>query len=193
MAFVVIFFCVISTTQIKWAVRGELSTWDCSRNMCSCCTEIRRSVSLNSYGMFHPSGPNFLLSCVRAWKKHRPYRSFLNSAWWRKQKTPSETTGLAVFTSPQMKRARFEIHSRGIKKNTKNAVTPTGEGMTDMQWKRKKNTHGPVCWSSQKTSDHRWDPLGRSGRCWSEGPLEPRWSSSPHSGALPRGRLETGN
>ena len=41
--------------------------------MCSCRTLIRRSVSLNSYGLFQPSGPNFLRSCTFAWKKQRPY------------------------------------------------------------------------------------------------------------------------
>lgn len=51
-----------------------------SRKMCSCCTLMRRSVSLNSYGMFQPSGPNFRLSCTSAWKKHRPYSNALNSA-----------------------------------------------------------------------------------------------------------------
>lgn len=72
-----------NSKQKKLPVNGNISrtsTWYCSRNMCSCCTEIRRSVSLNSYGMFQPKGPNFLLSWVRAWKKHRPYNSFLNTA-----------------------------------------------------------------------------------------------------------------
>lgn len=61
------------------AVRGcYTSYW--SRKMCSCCTLMRRSVSLNSYGMFQPNGPKFRLSCTSAWKKQRPYSNVLNSA-----------------------------------------------------------------------------------------------------------------
>lgn len=51
------------------------------RKMCSCCTLMRRSVSLNSYGMFQPNGPKFRLSCTNAWKKQRPYSNVLNSAF----------------------------------------------------------------------------------------------------------------
>lgn len=51
------------------------------RKMCSCCTLMRRSVSLNSYGMFQPNGPKFRLSCTSAWKKQRPYSNVLNSAF----------------------------------------------------------------------------------------------------------------
>lgn len=29
--------------------------------------------------MFHPNGPYFLRSCITAWKKHNPNKSFLNS------------------------------------------------------------------------------------------------------------------
>lgn len=47
------------------------------RNMYSCVTLIFRSVSLNSYLMFHPMGPNCLLSWTTAWKKHSANRSFL--------------------------------------------------------------------------------------------------------------------
>ena len=36
-----------------------------------------RSLSLNSYGMFHPKGPNFFLSWITAWKKHIPKIIFL--------------------------------------------------------------------------------------------------------------------
>lgn len=43
---------------------------------CNCLMLIRRSDSLNPYGMFQPSGPNFFLSWTRAWKKQTPYRSF---------------------------------------------------------------------------------------------------------------------
>lgn len=59
---------------------GGFCTVYWSRKMCSCCTLMRRSVSLNSYGMFQPSGPNFRLSCTSAWKKQRPYSNVLNSA-----------------------------------------------------------------------------------------------------------------
>lgn len=50
------------------------------RNICNCITLILKSVSLNSYGIFQPKGPNFLLSWTSAWKKHKPYRSFLKTA-----------------------------------------------------------------------------------------------------------------
>lgn len=60
-------------------VRGCCTSY-WSRKMCSCCTLMRRSVSLNSYGMFQPNGPKFRLSCTSAWKKQRPYSSVLNSA-----------------------------------------------------------------------------------------------------------------
>lgn len=60
-------------------MRGcHTSYW--SRKMCSCCTLMRRSVSLNSYGTFQPNGPKFRLSCTSAWKKQRPYSNVLNSA-----------------------------------------------------------------------------------------------------------------
>lgn len=36
-----------------------------------------QSVSLNSYVTFHPSGPNFFLSWITAWKKHIPKIIFL--------------------------------------------------------------------------------------------------------------------
>lgn len=49
------------------------------RNMANCCTDIRRSDSLNSYGMFHPIGPYILLSWTSAWKKQSPNSSFRNS------------------------------------------------------------------------------------------------------------------
>jgi len=45
---------------------------------CICRMLIRRSDSLNSYGMFHPSGPKFRRSCTRAWKKHRPKSIFFH-------------------------------------------------------------------------------------------------------------------
>ena len=49
-------------------------------NMWSWRTEMRRSVSLNSYGMFQPIGPKVRRSWMTAWKKHRPYSSFLKAA-----------------------------------------------------------------------------------------------------------------
>ena len=33
---------------------------------------VSKSESLNSYLMFHPNGPNFLLSYTKLWKKHVP-------------------------------------------------------------------------------------------------------------------------
>ncbi|KAG7311247.1 hypothetical protein JYU34_002279 [Plutella xylostella] len=45
--------------------------------MYSCVTLIFRSVSLNSYLIFQPSGPNCRRSCTTAWKKQRANRSFL--------------------------------------------------------------------------------------------------------------------
>lgn len=49
------------------------------RNMANCCTEILRSDSLNSYGMFQPIGPYILLSWTKAWKKQSPNNSLRNS------------------------------------------------------------------------------------------------------------------
>ena len=46
---------------------------------CSCLPEIRWSDSLNSYGVFHPSGPKFRRSCTKPWKKQRLNRSFWNA------------------------------------------------------------------------------------------------------------------
>ena len=45
----------------------------------NCLTEIRRSDSLNSYGMFQPKGPKFLLSWTIAWKKHKAHSNFRNT------------------------------------------------------------------------------------------------------------------
>lgn len=39
------------------------------RKILSCKTLIRKSVSLNSYWLFQPIGPNFRRSCTMAWKK----------------------------------------------------------------------------------------------------------------------------
>jgi len=87
-----------STVQSKWmqngyaktlsqwcihqgAIRSELSylkhTSCSSSNMCSCNTLMHKSISLNSYGMFHPRGPNAHRSWTTAWKKHSPYSIFL--------------------------------------------------------------------------------------------------------------------
>lgn len=49
------------------------------RNIANCCTDILRSDSLNSYGMFHPIGPYILLSWTSAWKKQSPNNNFRNS------------------------------------------------------------------------------------------------------------------
>ena len=46
---------------------------------CNCLTEIRRSDSLNSYGIFQPKGPKFLLSWTIAWKKHKAHSNFRNT------------------------------------------------------------------------------------------------------------------
>jgi hypothetical protein len=48
-----------------------------SRNLCNWITLMYKSVSLNSYGMFHPRGPNVRRSWTRAWKKHSPYSNLL--------------------------------------------------------------------------------------------------------------------
>lgn len=42
------------------------------KNCCNCINEILRSLSENSYKLFHPKGPNFLRSWTTAWKKQRP-------------------------------------------------------------------------------------------------------------------------
>lgn len=47
------------------------------RKIWSCWTLILKSVSLNSYGIFQPRGPNFLRSWTRAWKKQSPKTNFL--------------------------------------------------------------------------------------------------------------------
>lgn len=48
------------------------------------CTNMQlasQSAELNSYGMFQPSGPNFLLSCTTVWRKEMAYTSGMYSAW----------------------------------------------------------------------------------------------------------------
>ena len=50
------------------------------KKILSCSTLMRRSVSLNSYGLFQPIGPNFLRSWTIAWKKQRENRSFLKDS-----------------------------------------------------------------------------------------------------------------
>jgi len=62
-------------------------TWSCLR-------EMRRSDSLNPYGMFQPSGPNLRRSCTMAWKKHSPYISLLNAC--RQAAGQSHTSNFAV-------------------------------------------------------------------------------------------------
>jgi hypothetical protein len=46
-------------------------------NMCNCNILMHKSISLNSYGMFHPRGPNVRRSWTTAWKKHSPYSNLL--------------------------------------------------------------------------------------------------------------------
>ena len=58
-----------------------IATWPHTRN---CRMLIRRSDSLKPYGMFQPRGPNLRRSWTRAWKKHRPKRSF-SKAWTGKK------------------------------------------------------------------------------------------------------------
>ena len=48
--------------------------------MCSWRTQMRKSDSLNSYGMFQPSAPNLRRSWMSAWKKASPKKSFLSAA-----------------------------------------------------------------------------------------------------------------
>jgi hypothetical protein len=48
------------------------------RNILSCDWEIAKSAAVNSYGIFHPKGPNFLLSRINAWKKERPKNIFFH-------------------------------------------------------------------------------------------------------------------
>ena len=110
------FVCWFTFDLIFQCESQSAATWYCSRNMCSCCTEILRSVSLNSYGMFQPKGPNFLLSWIRAWKKHSPYRSFLKTAWevnkhrWK----ASFKTNISVYlVLQQRKQSRHVICTAG--------------------------------------------------------------------------------
>ena len=44
-----------------------------SRWFCTNCTLALKSAALNSYGMFQPRGPNFLLSCTTVCRKATPY------------------------------------------------------------------------------------------------------------------------
>jgi hypothetical protein len=48
-----------------------------SSNMYNCNALMHKSISLNSYGMFHPRGPNVRRSWTTAWKKHSPYSNLL--------------------------------------------------------------------------------------------------------------------
>jgi hypothetical protein len=41
--------------------------------------DVSKSLSLNSYKMFQPKGPNFLLSYMMAWKKERLKSSFFQA------------------------------------------------------------------------------------------------------------------
>jgi dynein heavy chain len=40
---------------------------------------VSKSSIVNEYGLFQPIGPNFLLSRITAWKKHKQNTIFLNS------------------------------------------------------------------------------------------------------------------
>ena len=51
---------------------------------------MRKSVSLNSYAMFQPRGPNLRRSCTSPWKKHNPNSIFLNSIWSETKKDENE-------------------------------------------------------------------------------------------------------
>ena len=52
-----------------------------SKNMFNWLIQILRSPVVNSYGMLKPSAPNFLLSSVTPWKRHREKSRNLNSSW----------------------------------------------------------------------------------------------------------------
>ena len=51
--------------------RKFLTCWLCININIYLCISTSRSELLNSYGRFHPSGPNFLRSCMRACMKPR--------------------------------------------------------------------------------------------------------------------------
>ena len=40
---------------------------------------MAKSAALNSYGIFHPKGPNFLLSKTNAWKNERPNNNLFHT------------------------------------------------------------------------------------------------------------------
>ena len=41
---------------------------------------MAKSAALNSYGIFQPKGPNFLLSKTKAWKNDRPNNNLFQTA-----------------------------------------------------------------------------------------------------------------
>ena len=49
------------------------------KNIFSYITDIAKSALVNSYGIFHPRGPYFLLSIHNAWKKFKPKNNFFHS------------------------------------------------------------------------------------------------------------------
>jgi len=59
-----------------------------------CRTLILRSDSLNSYGMFQPSGPNLRRSCTSAWKKHSPNSIFFHLCSYIQPATQSRCSTL---------------------------------------------------------------------------------------------------
>jgi len=77
---------LITREEYPFKNKDRLPTSYSFRNMASCCTEILRSVSLNSYGIFQPSGPNLHLSWINAWKKHRPNSILFHALWTSKYK-----------------------------------------------------------------------------------------------------------
>ena len=52
--------------------------FDSSMNCFNWVTDIRKSLSDHSYLIFHPRGPNFLLSWTTAWKKASPKKNFFH-------------------------------------------------------------------------------------------------------------------
>lgn len=47
------------------------------------------SLSLNSYLIFHPKGPNFLLSWIIAWKNVKPHISLLKTSFLTQESNSS--------------------------------------------------------------------------------------------------------
>ena len=75
---------------------------------CCCRTLILRSDSLNSYGIFQPSGPKFLLSWTNAWKKQRLNSNFLHTCC---NKTMHKMIRGPFLESPETFLAHFGWHN----------------------------------------------------------------------------------